>query len=153
MIRRPLMAFLVADGGRAQLLLRHSNGAYDVLETFEAEEHPRLPRADGRTRVFSSAGEGRSAVEPDPQSVADRRNGRFAVRLAQAVSGAFDQGRFGSFAVLAPARMLRPIREALAPHACHHLGREIACDLTKLPKAALHARLDKVAASLPEHAA
>lgn len=150
MIHRSTMGFLIADGARAQLLLRHSDGLYETVQILEADRDPHRPRTDSRTRVFSTAG--RSAVEPDPRLAADRRNGRFATRLADALTKALEADRFRTFAVLAPARMLGPIREALGPPARHQLLHEVACDVTKLPKAALHQRLDRLALSPQEHA-
>lgn len=148
MLKQPALAFLVADRGRAQLLLRHSDGRYDVLAEFEAPPRFR-PRRDTRVRVYASVGTARSTTG-DATSSADRR--AFAAELAAGLERALARGAFERLVLVAPARMLADLRRELSGAVARTVVDAAPKDLTKLPQAELRRVLDDIALS-PSRAA
>jgi len=132
MIRQPRLGYLVADGARARLMLRHADGRYDVLsELVPEDDHPH----GHDTRALFDSGSALSAP-------AAKQRKRFAAALADAVSQAVAKDQFDDFVVAAPARMLREIRAKLPPSIRSKLRQELARDLTKSPGRELRRRLD-----------
>jgi len=139
MSRQPRLAFLVADGARARLVLRHSTGLYETLEERTAASAPRRRHRE-RTRVFERVGPGRSAVEDESEQ--DRVRRSFSADLAQLLNEQVAADRIGDFVLVAPAKMIGLVRDALDPAARPRLLRTLAKDLTKLPELELTQRLE-----------
>lgn len=141
MHKLPALGFLVADGSRARLLLRHGDGRYSQIATF-ARDPAFRPRRDTRTRVFASGGAARSAVgEAKPL-----QEDAFAQTLSEAVERSLDAGAVERLAIVAPPRMLAALRRTLSARALAHVAAETPKDVTKLPEAELRPRLDALAA-------
>ncbi len=141
MHQQPSLAYLIADGARARLLLRHGDGRLSTLASFSGEP-ARRPREDTRGRTHASVGTARSAVE-EPDTTAERR--RFAAQLAEAVEDFVAQGAVRRLVLIAPARMLADIRRGLSEPTVSLVAGELAKDLTKLPEAKLHPVLGDLA--------
>jgi protein required for attachment to host cells len=136
----PSIAFLVADRGRARLLLRHGDGRYETFVSLAAPRpHRRL--ADTRGRVFAGPGPERSALgEPEP----DREGEALARDAAAAVDAGLVGGAFGGLVLVAPARALAMLRKHLSPRANAAVRGQMAKDFTKLPEAELQRVLDSL---------
>lgn len=141
MHHEPALAYLIADGGRARLVLRHGDGHFDPLASFSGEPAHR-PSQDTRGRTEASVGTARSAIE-EPDTTAVRR--RFAAELSDALEGFIARGAFKRLVLIAPARMLADIRQGLSEAAARVIAGELAKDLTKLPEAKLRPILDGLA--------
>jgi len=128
MSRQPRLAFLVADGARARLVLRHSTGIYETLEE--------------RTAASVSR---RSAVEEEADH--DRLRRSFSAELARLLNEQVAADRIDDFVLVAPATMIGLIRDGLDHVARPRLQRTLAKDLTKLPALELTRRLEHL--SLP----
>jgi len=140
MHKEPALAFVVADAGRARLLLRHSDGRYEELDSFDAAPAHRQGQ-DTRGRVHASVGEARSAVgEPNHDLVAQH----FAATVAERVEALCEAGEIARFVLAAPPRMLAAVRERLGPRARERAVGELANDLTRLPEPKLREALEQV---------
>jgi protein required for attachment to host cells len=138
---QPKLAFLIADGARARLMLRHGDGHYSDVASFAHDAEPRRAH-DTRGRVHASVGGARSALgEPDPE----HGWGEFGADLAAAVEDSVAKGLFDRFALVAPPRMLAAIRHHLGVETSAKLTGELAKDLTKLPERDLREKLDALA--------
>jgi protein required for attachment to host cells len=140
MSRQPRLGYLVADGARARLILRHSTGTYETLQAFESDSKAHTPHRDGRTRVFASSGTSRSAVEGSSERLKIQE--RFASELGEALNQAAAKDLFDGLVLAAPAKMLHAIRDGLDVMARGKLRGESMKDLTKLPEAELQKRLE-----------
>jgi protein required for attachment to host cells len=140
MSRQPRLGYLVADGARARLILRHSAGTYETLQAFESEGKAHTPNRDGRTRVFASSGTARSAIEGASERTKIQE--RFASELVRALNQAAAKDLFDGLVLAAPAKMMRAIRDGLDVAARPKLRGQVMKDLTKLPEAELQERLD-----------
>jgi protein required for attachment to host cells len=138
MHRQQALAFLVADGARASLRLRHGDGRYDEVAVFANPARHR-PRHDTRGRVFASGGETRSAIPADAEDGALKA---FAAELAVAVERFMEGGRAHKLTLVAPARMLGALRAALPPQTLDRVSAALAKDLTKLPERELRQALE-----------
>lgn len=127
MHHEPAQAYLIADGARARLLLRHGDGRYAELATFEAASHH-----------HSSHGAERSEAETE------RERSRFAAELAAALDGFVGKGAFDRLVLVAPPRILSAIRGDLKAAAKALVTAELAKDLTQLPEARLREVLDEL---------
>jgi len=139
---QPKLFFLVAGGERARLILRHGSGEYETVDSFETDSAAFRPRRDTRVRVQAS-GTGRgSAVETDDG--ADRaEHSAFALQLAEAVNSRAGAGELDDgWVLVAPARLGGAIKRRLTLGAHRTLARQAAKDLTRLPEADLHDRLE-----------
>lgn len=141
MHKEPALAFVVADAGRARLLLRHSDGRYEELDSFEARRAHRQGR-DTRGRVFASVGESRSAVgEPDHDAAAQR----FGATVAESIDALCEAGEVDRFVLVAPPRLIAAVRGRLGSRARQRMVGELAKDLVKLPEPKLREALEQAA--------
>ena len=118
MHQEPAMAYLIADGARARLLLRHGDGRFEQVAHLS---HP--------------AGERRSAVESDDR---DAGFAAFAEDIAAAMKGLVEQAAFERLVLVAPSHLLSALHESLARPVADRVVGELHKDLTKLPEKDLH---------------
>jgi protein required for attachment to host cells len=141
-MKQEKLGYVVADGGRAKLVLRHGSGRYETLTELHGE-HLHRPRLDSRTRVFERFGNARSAVG----DLGDQRAGvvqAFVAEVDEAVEKAVAEGAFNRFVLAAPPRVLGALRARLKPELQRRVVCEFPKDLTKLPEAELHQRLESI---------
>jgi protein required for attachment to host cells len=142
----PPTLFLVADASRAVLWRRRvGESGYAEVRAFdnpEARLSDRELGADRPGRVFESS-TGRSSAVELGTGLHDAVRRAFATDLAMALEREAAQGE--RFAIVAPARFLGVLREALPRPFAARLAAQLDADLTKLPKAELFDRLDRLA--------
>lgn len=141
---RKKIGYLVADGGRARILVR--DGLTAPLEQVEQLESPtihapdRALRDDRPGRVHESANAARHAQEPrvDRHALEEARFIRSAVDRLRAVD---EMIRFDSVVIAAAPRALHELRLALDAGLKQKIATEIDKDLTREPLAALDRHL------------
>ncbi len=123
--------FVVADGLRARWVWR-SEAADDfvTVSQLQAEAMPTGPPPDGV--VFSSS-TGLASGVSEHNSPARRHNARFANVIAEELNAQSARGEFERLAVVAPTRMLAPIRDGFSVATRAKLVKTLAKDLTKTP--------------------
>jgi protein required for attachment to host cells len=134
---KPLTTWiLIADGARARVLENTGpgKGVAEVAGLEFADEHLRSSdiMADKPGRAFSSAGEGRSAMEPSTDPV-QKRQSDFARRLAETLEKKRRQKAFDRLVLVAAPAALGHLRSALTPQLREAVSGELAKDLTKVP--------------------
>lgn len=136
---RPNTGFVVADGSRAQLIVRHASGAYGVLDAWRWKS-PRQ-HGDQPGRVFESVGHARHGLEA--QDVREQEARRFAAVIARRVDLLAETDAVQNLVVVAPPRMLKALREQFSRGTMGKLRHEIAKDLTKADWPELRRRLEQ----------
>ena len=132
----PALAYLIADGARARLVLRHADGRYSDMAQFGHDPH----RHSGH--VARAASE-----RVDQYADLDA----FAAEIARELTRLTQGGAFGRLVLVAPSRMLHALREALKPPVAGLVVGALAKDLTKLPQLELEKALDETVLGLVEH--
>jgi protein required for attachment to host cells len=137
---------LIADGGRARLLL--STGIGKPLQQVEGADYRNvLPpdrelARDRPTRVRESMSPARSASERD--DLHERGEDRFARRLAEMLEERRAAGEFDRLAIIAAPETLATLRDALSEKLRAATIAEIAKDLVKVPNHEIRAHLEDV---------
>ena len=134
---KPVRTWVVlADGARARVLLNEgpNKGLREVMnaESETARLAGRDLMADGRGRVFDSAGQGRHAMEPktDPKAVEEEKFLRDVVRILE--RGARD-GDYDRLVLCAAPRALGELRGLLPKAVQDRITAELPKDLTNTP--------------------
>jgi protein required for attachment to host cells len=149
-MKKPTIWYVIADGARARIVHRQETASgYEVefeLESSDAHRPSREIWADRPGRAGESASPARHAMEPrqDPHEAAKRA-------FVHEVAGALDRrhGKFDRLVLVAPARLLPELREALPAKLREKVSDELAKDLTRTPLGELGEHLPK-AGRLPE---
>lgn len=140
---------VVADGAHARIL--ENNGPGKGLTPLTAEEANRKPKpsreidADRPGRSHDRMGPGRHAMEP-PSDAHRTEKRRFAENLAQRLNTAILQKRYDRLILVAPAKTLGDLRQALSKEAAACVQGELAKDLTPIADRDLAAHLNDVIA-------
>lgn len=130
MIKPLRTSYLVADGRRARLVERDGEtGDFRTLREFHHSE--RVSHAYSGT-VFESVGGQRHGVR-EPNEPARREAEAFAREIADDMDGLAPR-----VVLVAPARMLKAIEDALPAEVRARLAGKIAKDLTKVADHDLH---------------
>jgi protein required for attachment to host cells len=141
-VKKPVIWYVIADGARGRVVHRQENASgYTIeleLESAEAHRPSRAIWSDRPGRVGESASPTRHAIERrnDPH---DQSKEIFAQEIAAALNGI--EGHFDQLVLIAPARILPPLRAELSPSLREKVTDEIAKDLTKVPLAELDQHL------------
>lgn len=124
---QPKIHFVIANGDHARCVERGEHGFITLHEMSASEhyapDHPRRVVQESAT----SARHGGNEVD-----VQGRRREDFARELAEHLSNEAKAGKFERLALVAPARMLGALRDALTEPARSKLVKEISKDLTKV---------------------
>lgn len=134
---------LVADAQHAQLWSRDKKGAVEMLRAIAPTDQHKFRRdinSDRPGRSFSSAGSGRSSVEPHEDPMMIERE-----HFARELIGHLDQGAtehaFGKLILIAPAKMLGMLREHLPPALTEKMVAGVPKNLIKLPAEDIRAHI------------
>lgn len=139
----PKTLYIVADGGRARYIERIGPAQFSTFRSFVSahlhEKASELVR-DRLGRVRESATTARHAVaaRSDPR---DKTETAFIRSLAEDLSETESIGGFDNLVVVAPARLQKALRDALAPGLAAKLARCINKNLTKVPDNDLYSHL------------
>jgi protein required for attachment to host cells len=126
---------VIADGAQARILENHGPGKGLIPLPAEAmQKTPRPSRdinADRPGRTHDRFGPGRHAMEPpsDPHREEKRR---FADLLAEHINAAALKNSYDRLILVAPAKTLGDLRQALSKEAAAKLDGEMPKDLTKV---------------------
>ncbi|GHA15982.1 hypothetical protein GCM10007989_08660 [Devosia pacifica] len=140
---------LVADGGQARVL--ENTGPNKGLQQVRGHEFsiPAMQSkdimADRPGRSFSSAGPGRSAMEPRTDPV-EHREAEFVKSMAEMLEKSKQQGAFDRLIIAAAPIALGTIRKALGPESKKAVIAELDKDLTNLPTEQMSKHLDGIIA-------
>ena len=135
-MKPPVTWVLIADGAQARILQYSgpSKGLVqlDGLKFEDAHLRNREIMADRPGRAFSSAGYGRSAIEPrtDP---ADYRETEFLRAVAERINQKCLAGAFRRLVIAAAPQALGELRRFLTPATMETVAAEIPKDLTTVP--------------------
>jgi protein required for attachment to host cells len=140
---------LVADGGRASVLLNDGPGRGLVPiagHRYETELPPdRELRSDRPGRTFESADSSRHGISP-PTDYHRLEKERFIERLAGIVDDAARTDEYDRLVIVAPPQALGVLRQALGDHARAKLTGELNKDLTDLAPEQVASRLGNILA-------
>lgn len=139
---------LIADAARARVLENEGPGrgvaeVPGLVFTNELPQHQ--PGAGERGRAYESVSPTRHAVEPasDAHRLAERH---FARELARMLSERHTAKSFDRLVLVATARMMGELRDALDPAVQKLVSGDLVADLTKVPDTELASHLGKVLA-------
>jgi protein required for attachment to host cells len=132
----PTDGWIFVGDGRKALFLRNRGTAFKpdlVVENVFADDNPptHVQGSDRPGRAFSSVGTIRSGM--DETDWHDLEEHRFARRVAQALETVVRNRRPEKVFIVAPARALADLRDALHPDVRKAVSAEIAKDLTGHP--------------------
>ena len=140
---------LIADGAQARVL--ENTGPGKGLQQVKGLDWAMPPKqaqdiqADKPGRSFSSAGAGRSAMEPRTDPV-EHRETEFVKSLAANMDRQLQDGAYDRLIVVAAPIALGDIRKAVSPGVRKSIMAELDKDLTNLPTDKLAAHLDGIIA-------
>jgi protein required for attachment to host cells len=135
MMKRMIIWYVVADGGRARIVRKREDGerfeTFQSMESVDIHHHSHDIGPDKPGRVFERAVIGRHAIEPrdDPHEAAKRA---FAYTVSSALNEAAKQGDYHGLVLVAPARILQYLRDGLSAAAIARLKGELPKDLTQI---------------------
>jgi protein required for attachment to host cells len=132
MTKHPRILFVVADGGRARMVVRSAETGHFVTRAELAAGDARSVDADAA--VFQSFGSGRHSTGR-PDTAARKFEAEFAEKVADEARARCREYDCSSLVLAAPARFLSALRENLAEGP--RVAAELAKDLTKTPDAEL----------------
>jgi protein required for attachment to host cells len=140
---------LIADGARARIL-RHEGPGKGVqqvegLEFSQGNKRAQDIMADRPGRSFQSAGDKRSAYEPQTDPV-EKREADFVQRLAEYLETERQRGAFDRLVLVASPIALGALRASLNPHLDAMVMAELNKDLTKVPNNEMGKHLEGVLA-------
>lgn len=141
---------LIADGAQARVLentgpgkgLKQVDGLDWAIEPLQAQEIV----TDRPGRGHSSAGSGRSAMEPRTDPV-EHRESEFVKSVAATLDRRQQSGAFDRLVIAAAPIALGNIRKALTPAVKKAIVAELNKDLTNTPTAQLDQHLDGIIAA------
>ena len=133
---------VVANGGEAHIMQRTKPGGFTELMTLRSEGNKKTHEmvSDKAGRAFSSAGVGRSAIEPhtDPQRHAKQV---FAHDIAHMLKA--EEAEYDRLVLVAPPRMLGDLRAALDSSLRGRIIAEMNKDFTHSLKQELPEQLEE----------
>ncbi|BBD38301.1 hypothetical protein Amn_31810 [Aminobacter sp. Y103A] len=147
-MKRKKMWILVADGARARIIRRMEGDNEDaaLLDDLVFEVNHKTLReimSDRPGRSFASKGRRRSAMEYASDPVQEQEV-QFAITLIEELGRRYADHEFDHLAIVAEPRMLGALRQNLPGVLLSTLVKEVAKDLTKLPKLQLMQALNKL---------
>jgi len=147
---KPIITWiLIADGARARVLENTGpgKGLSEVPGLEFADEKLRAGEimADRPGRSFSSAGHGRSAMEPQTDPV-DKREADFAASIAEVIASKHQDKLFERLIIAAAPQAMGDLRKVLSPQVQATVIAEIPKDLTKIPNDQLAKHFEHVLA-------
>ncbi|HQT60897.1 MULTISPECIES: host attachment protein [unclassified Acidiphilium] len=139
------LLIVIADGAQARFVRIRPPGKLETERRFESvTAHLRSSdlRSDGPGAAFHSFSTAHHAVQPrhDPHQV---EKSDFARTIASELN-ALPEGSFGGLILVAPARLLATLRDALGPLPARNLIGTLAHDLVKVPDPDLWPHLEPV---------
>jgi protein required for attachment to host cells len=140
---------VIADGAQARIL--ENSGPGKGLTPMPSEDrHRELPPsrdidADRPGRTHDRFGPGRHAMEP-PSDAHREEKRRFAEELAGQLNSAALKQSYDRLILVAPAKTLGDLRQALNKEAAARVDGELSKDLTKIPDHELAGHLGGVIA-------
>jgi protein required for attachment to host cells len=148
-MKKTVTWILIADGSQARVLenegpgkgLHQVQGLDFSIPAMQAKDI----MADRPGRSFSSAGPGRSAMEPKTDPV-EHREAEFCKSMAEMLEKSRQQGAFDRLVIAAAPIALGNIRKALTPQVKKSVMAELDKDLTNLPTNQLDKHFDGILA-------
>lgn len=143
MVQHRVPCFVIADGGHARFVYPATDNALHTRDSFDSthvHRHSSDLGTDRPGRSFESASATRHAIEPrhDPHEMAKTAFERFVAGKVCAESAA---DAFNELILVAPAHVLRTLREGLDGPTTTKLVGALAKDLTKVPDEDLYPHL------------
>ncbi len=145
---KPIRSWIVvADGAQARIF--ENDGPGKGLTALPGESWERaLPpsreiASDRPGRTHDRQGPGRHAMEPSTDPHRDEK-WNFAKDLADHLNGAAKQQHFDRLILVAPAKTLGDLRQALGKQASERITGELSKDLTSVPARDLPGHLGEV---------
>jgi protein required for attachment to host cells len=134
-MRRLRARYLIASGARARWI-EYKGGRADPVTVAEIEPERRYSPHGPAHVAFESVGGMRHG--PDARAIAARRLDEFARQLAEDIEQRVAAGEMQRLGIVAPARLLKAIREHLGSRSRAMLAFQLARDLTKHPNHTVH---------------
>ena len=125
--------YVVADGGKARILVRDDRGGLRTRHSFDAH---------GKSGAVEDADSDVSQLKAPKSDPKDQAEGRFAGAVADYLNEAVRRGEAPALAIAAPAQVLHGIREGLSKEAAGKVGKTLTKDYTNTADAELAAHFD-----------
>ena len=153
-MNRPRIWYVVADGGRARIILKRDQQsdlqeAFDTLQEMVSADIHRATHDLGSERpgrVRESAASARHAVQPR-QDLHKAEKQNFAHEVAAWLNAANTRDEFDALVLVAPAHALADLRQALDEPTQRKITAQLQKDLAKVPDAELAAHVADVSSA------
>lgn len=147
---KPIVTWIViADGARARVLKNTGPGkGLQEVQGLELIQEPLKNSeivSDKPGRTISSAGHGRSAMEP-PTDPADKREADFIAEVAAMLHQKLQKKAFDRLIIAAAPQALGTLRKAMTPQVQKIVTAELAKDLTRTPNTDIGKHFENVLA-------
>jgi len=153
-MNRPRIWYVVADGGRARIILKRDGQsdlqeAFDTLQEMVSADIHRATHDLGSERpgrVRESAASARHAVQPR-QDLHKAEKQNFAHEVAAWLNAANTRDEFDALVLVAPAHALADLRQALDEPTQRKITAQLQKDLAKVHDAELAAHVADVSSA------
>ena len=142
-MKLPKRLYVIADGGRARFVAMDDAGDFHTLSSFVSSEMHQRTSDLGRdrpSRVKESANAARHAVEPK-HDLHDAVKEDFVRQVAAAIDQEHGERKFDELILVAPSRVIGPLKASLSKAMAEAVVKELQKDLTKVADHELRSHL------------
>jgi protein required for attachment to host cells len=134
-MKKAMLWYVIADGGRARFVERDEEGAFRTLSSFVSTELHKSTHELGRdrpARVKESATPAPHAVEPR-RDLHEAAKDDFIRTVATELAAQLKDGKFDELVLVAPPGIIAELKDALSKPTANLVVKELQKDLTKVP--------------------
>jgi len=142
-MKLPKRLYVIADGGRARFVAMDDAGNFHTVSSFVSSEMHKRSSDLGRdrpARVKESANVASHAVEPK-RDLHEAVKEDFVRQVAAAVDQEHSERNFDELVLVAPARVIGPLKASLSKAMAGTVVKELQKDLTKIADRDLRSHL------------
>jgi protein required for attachment to host cells len=134
-MKKAMLWYVIADGGRARFVERDEEGAFRTLSSFVSTELHKSTHELGRdrpARVKESATPAPHAVEPR-RDLHEAAKDDFIRTVATELAAQLKDGKFDELVLVAPPGVIAELKDPLSKPTAKLVVKELQKDLTKVP--------------------
>jgi protein required for attachment to host cells len=142
-MKLPKRLYVIADGGRARFVAMDDAGEFHTLSSFVSSEMHQRTSDLGRdrpARVKESANAARHSVDAK-HDLHDAVKEEFVRQVAAAIDQEHGERKFDELILVAPSRVIGPLKASLSKAMAEAVVKELQKDLTKVADHELRSHL------------